>query len=248
MLDNKTPLLFDKINKSFKKKRVLDDISLKINEGDVFGLIGLNGAGKTTMIKIMLGLLKQDSGNVNMFGQDVHSPEARKNLSFLPEKFQPSAYLKGREFLELTLSYYSKKYNHNEGREGAKMLHLDPDALDLKITKYSKGMTQKLGLLSALLSHSPLLMLDEPMSGLDPRARIQLKDSLTEYSSDKNTIFFSSHILSDIDEICNRIAILHDTKMIFVGTPGDFKEKYKDKSLERSFLKAIGEGKENKAA
>ncbi len=240
------PLNINGVSKSFGKKKVLNDVSLEVKSGEIFGLIGLNGAGKTTMIKIILGLLRQDIGDVSIYGGDVEKPATRKNLSFLPEKFQPSAFLKGREFLSLTLSYYGKKYNHKIAQEMSKKLDLDPDALNVKITKYSKGMGQKLGLLSAFLTEAPLLMLDEPMSGLDPSARIHLKDALLDYvnnsqDGEDRTIFFSSHILSDIDEICNKIAVLHNNEIVFTGTPLDFKKKYNIGSLERAFLKSIKE-------
>jgi ABC-2 type transport system ATP-binding protein len=235
------PLTISNICKKYGSKDVLRDVSLEVNKGEIFGLIGLNGAGKTTLIKIILGLLQQDDGSASIFGIDSHAPNARTNLSFLPEKFQPSHYLKGKEFLSLTLSYYGIKYDHEEARDRAEQLNLDPKVLDWKITKYSKGMGQKLGLLSALLTKTPLLMLDEPMSGLDPSSRIYLKDSLLDYAKSGDTIFFSSHILSDIDEICNRIAVLHANKMIFVGTPEEFKKLHNEKSLERTFLKAIAE-------
>ncbi len=238
---NVLPLTADGVFKSFGAKRVLNDVSLSVKPGEIFGLIGLNGAGKTTLIKIILGLLAQDNGKVALFDQNVHHPKTRTNLSFLPEKFQPSSLLKGREFLSLSLSYYGKKYNHAAAIAGAKKLDLDPGVLDHRITKYSKGMGQKLGILSAFLTDAPLLILDEPMSGLDPSARIRLKDYLMDYAKLGKTIFFSSHILSDIDEICDRIAVLHDNQMTFVGTPEAFKKKYKQQSLERAFLKAIGE-------
>ena len=109
-----------------------------------------------------------------------------------------------------------------------------------RISKYSKGMGQKLGLISVFLSNSEFLILDEPMSGLDPHVRIRLKDILKQYAKSENTIFFSSHILSDIDEICNKIAVIHEGKIIFDGRPEDFKKKFDAKTLERAFLKAIG--------
>lgn len=234
------PIKISELSKSYAgNKLVLDNVSMDIKPGEIFGLIGLNGAGKTTLIKILLGLLNKDSGKVKIFGQDSSNPKVREKLSFLPEKFQPSNLLKGREFLSIALSYYGKKYDHELARKKAKKLDLDPDVLDHKITKYSKGMGQKLGLLSALLTNSPLLILDEPMSGLDPSARIYLKDNLIDYAKAGNTIFFSSHILSDIDEICNSIAVIHNNKVIFSGTPEGFKKKYKIKNLERAFLKAI---------
>jgi ABC-2 type transport system ATP-binding protein len=235
------PLKISALSKNFKDKKVLDGVSFEVNKGDIFGLIGLNGVGKTTMIKIILGLLDQDSGSAEIYGKDVKDKNARNNLSFLPEKFQPSLFLKGEEFLKLTCSYYKKPYSKMDAVRLARLLRLDPDVLKNRISSYSKGMGQKLGLLSSLLVNSPFLMLDEPMSGLDPSARISLKDALIDYvkSNNENTIFFSSHILSDIDEICNKIAILHGTKIIYFGTPQEFKERMGINSLERAFLKAI---------
>ncbi len=238
--NNQALLRVENIHKSYGKKKVLNDINFSVEKGEIFGLIGLNGAGKTTLIKIILGLLSQNEGNAYIFGDSVQEINTRKKLSFLPEKFHPSRLLKGKEFLSLTLSYYGKEYNHEKAREMAAKLDLDPNVLDLKMTKYSKGMGQKIGLLSAFLTESPLLLLDEPMSGLDPSARIHLKDTLLDFCKEtENTIFFSSHILSDIDEICNRIAVLHNNKMIFVGKPDDFKKQYNIDNLERAFLKSI---------
>jgi len=235
------PLEIKNLNKSFKNKKVLGEVSLEVHNGDIFGLVGLNGVGKTTMIKIILGLLDADSGEASIYSKNVANKNARKKLSFLPEKFQPSLFLKGEEFLKLTCSYYGKDYSHTDAVRLARILRLDPDVLKNRISSYSKGMGQKLGLLSSLLVNCPFLMLDEPMSGLDPSARIALKDALTDYvkADNNNTVFFSSHILSDIDEICNRIAILHDTKIIYQGTPSGFKEKMGINSLERAFLRAI---------
>lgn len=235
------PLEIRGLNKSFKGHHVLNNVSLKVNKGQIFGLIGLNGVGKTTMIKIILGLLNQDSGSVSLFGKEASDKQARKKLSFLPEKFHPSQFLKGKEFLELTCSYYDKEYQEAEAFRLARLLGLKPEVLDNRVSSYSKGMGQKLGLLSSMLVGAPFLMLDEPMSGLDPSARIALKDALTDYvKADKNnTIFFSSHILSDIDEICDNIAILHDSKIVYQGEPEKFKKELKEKSLERAFLKAI---------
>jgi ABC-2 type transport system ATP-binding protein len=235
------PLKINNLSKKFKDHQVLDDVSLEVNKGEIFGLVGLNGVGKTTMIKVILGLLDEDSGSATIYGKNVKDKNARKNLSFLPEKFQPSLFLKGEEFLKLTCSYYKKPYSKTESARYARLLRLDPDVLKNRISSYSKGMGQKLGLLSALLVGCPFLMLDEPMSGLDPSARIALKDALTDYvkHNPENTIFFSSHILSDIDEICDRIAILHGTKIIYHGSPNKFKEQMNSNSLERAFLKAI---------
>ncbi len=237
--NDKAPLSVKNINKSFKDKQVLKDVSLEVNPGEIYGLIGVNGVGKTTMIKIMLDLLRADSGNMSFFGNDVHDPESRRNIAYLPEKFYPSPFLTGSEFLSLSLSYHGKALNEKEAKKKAKALDLDPDMLEHRIGKYSKGMGQKLGLLSMLMSGAPLLILDEPMSGLDPSARIRLKELLNEYKEKGNTIFFSSHILADIEEICDRMAVMHNGKLIYEGKSDAFLKKYKAKNLERAFLEAI---------
>jgi ABC-2 type transport system ATP-binding protein len=233
------PIEIINLNKSFGDKQVLKDVTFSLEVGEIFGLIGLNGVGKTTLIKIILDLLSADTGESNFFGINTNETESRKKIAYLPEKFYPSQFLKGNEFLSLALSYYNKDYDVELSKFYAKELDLDPIMLEHKISKYSKGMGQKLGLLSVLLSQVPLLILDEPMSGLDPSARIQLKNLLLNYVKSDKTIFFSSHILSDIDEICNRIAVIDQGNLIFVGTPVEFKQKYNNDSLEKAFLQAI---------
>ena len=233
------PLLVEGVSKSFQGKTVLEDVSLTLTGGEIFGLIGLNGIGKTTLIKIILNLLKADSGSASLFGVTSLDEQARRKLAYLPEKFQPSRYLKGHEYLELSLSFYGQKYDCEEGKRQAELLDLDAKALDRRVGSYSKGMGQKLGLLGALMTDAPLLLLDEPMSGLDPKARILLKRQLKAAREAGRTVCFSSHILADIDEICDRIAILHDGKFQFVGTSGEFKSRYKDRTLEEAFLDAI---------
>lgn len=225
--------------KSYGAKTVLDDVSFSLKSGEIFGLIGLNGVGKTTMIKIILDLSSGDEGEATIFGAPSRTLEARRKLSYLPEKFTPSRYLFGREYLSLALSYYDRPFGIERAKEMAQKLDLDPQALDMKVGAYSKGMAQKLGLVGALLVEQPLLILDEPMSGLDPRARIDLKQQLLAAKDAGKTVFFSSHILSDIEEICDRIAILDKASIQFVGTPSEFKQAHEEPTLERCFLKAI---------
>lgn len=234
------PIKIDNIRKAFGKKVVLDDISFSIDDNEIFGFIGLNGIGKTTLIKIIIDLLEQDDGFVEIFGVDKLLPESRKNIAYLPEKFQPSNQLKGKEFLEFVSGFHQKELNLEEVQSIAKTIDFNPDVLSSRVSKYSKGMTQKLGLLGTFLSKAKLIILDEPMSGLDPRARIALKKQFISYKEAGNSIFFSSHILSDIDEICDRIAILHNGKIVFLGKPEDFKKKHQENNLEKAFLMEIG--------
>jgi len=234
-----SPLLVQAVHKSYDERKVLEDISFSLNPGEIFGLIGVNGAGKTTLIKIMLDLVKAEEGGITIFDLAATNINARRHLSYLPEKFQPSRYLKGMEYLSLTLSYYGKKIDENKARENATSLDLNPSVLTARVGSYSKGMGQKLGLLGAFMVDAKLLVLDEPMSGLDPSARIKLKNMLLSSRKQGKTIFFSSHILSDIDEICDRIGVIHDGRLFFIGTPAEFKSKYAEASLEKAFLKSI---------
>jgi ABC-2 type transport system ATP-binding protein len=242
------PLLVDALNKRFGKQQALDNVSLSLQPGEIFGLVGLNGAGKTTMIKIILDLLSADSGQVHIFGEPAWNASSRQGLAYLPEKFQPSRYLKGFEYLDLAMSYYKRSLDKDAARAMAAALELDPEKLPLLVKNYSKGMGQKLGLIGAMLCDCPLLLLDEPMSGLDPAARIKLKAVLKAQKDAGKTLFFSSHILSDIDEICDRIGVIHHGKMLFVGTPAEFKQRHPASTLEHSFLAAIGEQDAARAA
>lgn len=237
---NTCPLRVESITKAYGKKSVLHSLSLSLNPGEIFGLIGVNGAGKTTLIKIVLDLLKPDGGETRLFDKPSSCVSARANLSYLPEKFQPSRYLKGREYLSLSLSFYKKPYDHALALQEAASLDLEPESLGRLVGSYSKGMGQKLGLLGAFMVDTKLMILDEPMSGLDPKARILLKRKMLEAKKAGKTIFFSSHILADIDEICDRIGVIHDGELLFLGTPALFKDKNKHQNLEAAFLEAIG--------
>ena len=220
-------------------KKILSNCNLDIQQGEIFGLIGLNGAGKTTMIKIILDLIKADNGNIKIFDVDSKTFVSRKNICYLPEKFMPSPFLTGYEFLDLSLSFYDKKIDKSQIDRFAKQLELETNVLSRIIKKYSKGMCQKLGLLYCFMSKAPMLILDEPMSGLDPKARAILKQMLIQYSQNGGTIFFSSHILNDIDDICNKVAVLHNCNIKFSGTPQELKEKYNAKNTEEAFLNCI---------
>lgn len=247
MTENPAPpqaatLAVQHISKRYDALIALNDFSLTLQCGEIFGLIGLNGAGKTTLIKTILQLTTASQGSISLFGQNATDVSTRKKLSYLPEKFHPSKYLTGYEFLELSLSYYGAKLDRNDAVDTARALDFPVDKLKSQISSYSKGTAQKIGLIGAFLVNRPLLILDEPMSGLDPLARIRLKQKMQSYRDAGNTLFFSSHILSDIDEICDRIAILHEGQLRYTGTPREFKEKFPAESLEVSFLQAIAQG------
>lgn len=233
------PLIITEISKEFSNKKVLDKVSFDVKTNEIFGFIGLNGQGKTTLIKIILDLLDQDHGEVEIFSVSRVLPEARKRVCYLPEKFQPSIHQTGEEFVKFVLGFYNKLFNEKRAEEICASLDLDFKVLKQKVAKYSKGMTQKLGLLATFLTEADLVILDEPMSGLDPKARIALKRELKSYRDLGKTIFFSSHILSDMDEICDSIAVLNEAKNVYLGSPKDFKEKHNTSDLDKAFLAEI---------
>ncbi len=233
------PLKISQISKAFNKD-VLSDVNFSVKSNQIFGFIGLNGQGKTTLIKIILDLLEQDEGEVEIFGVSRLLPKSRAKICYLPEKFTPSPNQTGKEFLDFSLGFYNKKFEENSALKICQNLDLDFNFLSQKISKYSKGMTQKLGLMAVFLSDAELIILDEPMSGLDPKARIALRGELINYKKSGKTVFFSSHILSDMDEICDEIAVLHNTKIAFCGEVCAFKDKHKSDNLDKAFLSEIG--------
>ena len=243
----KLPIMIDGLSAGYGNKTVIRDISFSVQPGEVFGLIGLNGAGKSTLIKAILGLGKAQ-GKSSLFSVPSGPAASRADLAYLPEKFQPSPVLKGWEFLSLTLAYYGRKLDRELAAGLCANLDLDPAALNRSGRTYSKGMGQKLGLLGTMLIGLPLLILDEPMSGLDPRARIMLKDRLLDYRAQGHTVFFSSHILSDIEEICDRIAVIHQGELLFIGTPQELIQRSDRANLERSFLAMIDAWDRERAA
>lgn len=239
---NVSAISVNNVSVQYAKKTAIQDIELQVNAGEVFGLIGLNGAGKTTLIKTILDLRVQDAGDISIYGQGVRSKAVKERLAFLPERFEPSWFLSGLEFLKFSAKLYKKHdLSDEECINAAKSISLDPDALKRKVHTYSKGMRQKLGLLGTVLTGCDLLILDEPMSGLDPVARAQVKELLLEAKAKGTTIFLSSHILADMDEICDTVAVLHDQRIRFYGSPKNLKTQNKAKTLERAFLHFIEE-------
>lgn len=224
---------------AYGKTRVIHGISLDIAEGETFGLIGLNGAGKTTLIKSILGLREIQAGDIHVFGQDRGQMESRRRYAYLPERFDPPWFLSGLEFIRFSMRLYNVPFSDQSARDTAERLALDPAALDRRVQTYSKGMRQKLGLMGTILTGCGLFILDEPMSGLDPRARAAVKDLLLETKAQGRTIFLSSHILSDMDEICDRVGVLHEGVLRYIGPPAGLRAQTGADHLERAFLKLI---------
>lgn len=226
----------ENVSVSYGKALVLNNISLKINAGETFGLIGLNGAGKTTLIKTILNLRPMQSGAIRIFGLTPGDKNARNRLAFLPERFDPAWFLTGMEFMKFSLQLYKRAFNKDEVIAAANKVALDPAALKRRVQTYSKGMRQKLGLMGTVLTGCDLMILDEPMSGLDPLARTLVKDMIMACKARGQTVFLSSHILADMDELCDRVAVMHDGVIKFTGTPAKLKQLTNSENLERSFL------------
>ena len=182
----------EKLCKSFAGIQVLNEIDLTVSRGEFTGLIGVNGAGKTTLIKCLLDFCDITSGKIEIFGATHTKKQARGNLVFLPERFVPPYYLTGKDFLVYMAELHGIEYNSNKVIELSKILDLDISALSKPVRDFSKGMAQKLGLASCLMSEKELMVLDEPMSGLDPKARAYLKQHLIELKQAGKTVFFNS--------------------------------------------------------
>jgi len=234
-----TAIEIDGLCARYGRVDVLRDIALNVHEGEILGLIGLNGAGKTTLLKAILMLVVPAAGRVLLFGQPHDQPGARARLAYLPEIFQPPSHLCGHDFVRLSLAFYRERVTRAVSCVLAEELDLDPAALRRPIRSYSKGMAQKLGVLATLLTGRPLLILDEPMSGLDPKARILLKRQLVAARARGRTILMSSHVLADHDELCDRVAVIHQGELGYVGSPAGLKESQGAPTLEMAFLAAI---------
>jgi ABC-2 type transport system ATP-binding protein len=231
---------FDKVSKGFARKPVLREVAFAVQPGQAFGLVGVNGAGKTTLIKCMLDFCAVDSGSIEIFGVQHTLPRSRARLAFLPERFLPPYYLKGRDFLGFMLALQGRAYVADEVARMLATLDLEADALARPVRAYSKGMTQKLGLAACFLSGRDLFVLDEPMSGLDPKARACVKGLLEGLLQRGATLFFTSHALSDVEEVCDQMVILHQGVPYFAGAPRALCDHYGEQSMERAFLRCIG--------
>ena len=227
------------LKKSYGAKTVLADVDLSVNEGEFFGLVGMNGSGKSTMIKAILDLTSINSGKIKIFSHPHRKVMARKNIAYLPDRFSPPPHLKGRDFIDYMLQLHNSESTEEQINEMLDALELDRKTLQESVSKLSKGMTQKLGLATCLLSGKSLLILDEPMSGLDPKARVLFKQQLRKMKERGVTLFFSSHVLADVDELADRIAVLHDNGIQYIGSTEEFKAFHGTELLEDAYIKCI---------
>jgi len=225
--------------KRFGARRALDDAGMEVAPGAAMGLVGANGAGKTTFIKCALDLCAADAGKVKIFGLDSRQAAARARLAYLPERFVPPYYLLGREFLAMTLELAATTFDRARAMALAAELELDPQALERPVRQLSKGMTQKLGLAACFLLQRDLYVLDEPMSGLDPAGRVAVKSVLARLQRGGSALLFTSHVLSDVEELCSTITVLERGAARFSGAPAELCRQYGEDNLERAFLRCI---------
>ena len=210
--------------KGFRRRKVkaLDAIDLQVEEGEAFGFLGPNGAGKTTAIRILMGLISPGGGSAKIFGHEIPSREARKRLGFLPEAPYFYDYLTVAELLDFTgrLFGQSRKERGERTDELIELVGL-PEARNSPLKSYSKGMMQRAGIAQALMNDPDLVVFDEPMSGLDPIGRKDVRDIILSLKRQGKTVFFSSHILSDVESVADRIAIIVRGKIHDVGLMRD---------------------------
>jgi ABC-2 type transport system ATP-binding protein len=227
------------LRKRYGKLVALDAVDLVVAPGETFALVGANGAGKTTLIKCLLDLCAYDGGTVTIFGAAAKRPQARQRLAYVPERFLPPHYLRCAEFVAFLARSFALPYDAGRARAMLAELELDADVLERPVRTLSKGMTQKVGLAAAFLLERDLYVLDEPMSGLDPVARVAVKSVLRRLAAEGRTLFFTSHVLADVEELCSSIAVLERGKLRWQGTPAALCAAYGEARLEQAFMRCI---------
>ena len=228
-------------------KKAVDDLTLHVEGGELFGFIGPNGAGKTTTIKLMTGILKPDQGTVTMAGHNMASDRlaAQRLIGFVPDGNDLYDRLTGMEYL----NFMGDIYQVDSARRKA---HIDKylnifeleDAINSQVRSYSRGMKQKLLVIGALIHNPPIWILDEPLGGLDPRAAHLLKEEMIRHCQAGNTVFFSTHVLEVAEKLCTRIGVIDHGSLRAQGTLEELKSGEKSSSLEELFLNLTDDGGE----
>lgn len=230
-------LSFQNINKKFGKKPVLSGLNLELDKGQIFALLGPNGAGKSTLFRCLTGILRLDSGEILYNKEGLSDRIIRDRFAFLPESFSPPSNLKAKEFLYLIQSRL------NCGRDPVKMI-LDKVGLSgagsQYIGTYSRGMVQRLGLALIMLKDPEVIILDEPMLGLDSLGQKYIHELVLELNRRGKTVIFSSHVMPHVEKLCTRLGVINKGKIVFEGNLKEFLGKQGESSLEQAFLKEIG--------
>lgn len=213
--DAEWALELDDVVKYLDGKEVLQGVSLRVARGEVFGFLGPNGAGKTTTMKTILSLIVPEGGTVRVLGEEGLPDETKRRIGFMPENTYLYKYLTGREFLRFSGNFFGIPKDVLETRIDELLVKVGLEkAGDRLLSKYSKGMLQRVGLAQAMVNQPDMVFLDEPMSGLDPLGRKMVKDLILELKARGATVFFNTHILSDVESICDHFAIIHRGRIV----------------------------------
>jgi ABC-2 type transport system ATP-binding protein len=210
-----------------RKVRALDSLSLTVEKGEILGFLGANGAGKTTTLKLLMRLIFPTTGSARILGSDIHEISMHERIGYLPENPYFYDYLTAREFLDYCAQLFG--YNAEDRRKRAADLlarvRLDEKRWDTQLRKFSKGMLQRVGLAQSIVNDPEIVFLDEPMSGLDPIGRREVRDLIATLRQEGKTVFMCSHILSDIEILCDRVAILRNGKLAHLGRLDDLRQE-----------------------
>ena len=229
------------LNKSYNNAKVLNDINFYINKGEVFGLLGLNGVGKTTIIKSILKIIKIESGEIELFSENIiNNDNIYNKVRYLPEKFSPPSLFTGIDVVKTILNIYSKEFDIEKLHKMCAYIDFNIQFLNQKIKDYSKGMVQKISLISFVLSDGDFYILDEPSSGLDPVAVQIFMKIIKDLKSRGKTIMMTSHVLHTVNDLCDRIAVIHNGKIPYIGTNDVLLRNTKSDDLYQAFLNIIG--------
>jgi len=213
-----------------RQVRALDGLTLSVEAGEVFGFLGANGAGKTTTLKLLMRLIYPTSGRARILGRDINDVSMHARIGYLPENPYFYDYLTAREFLNYCAELFGFNARERERRteELLSRVHLDSKSWNKQLRKYSKGMLQRVGLAQALVNDPEIVFLDEPMSGLDPIGRREVRDLIAGLRAKGTTVFMCSHILSDIEVLCDRVAILNGGRLSETGRLEDLRDRAGD--------------------
>jgi ABC-2 type transport system ATP-binding protein len=211
-----------------RPKTALRPLTLTVEEGEVFGFLGPNGAGKTTTLKLLMGLVTPTSGTARILGMEVDDPRVRSQIGFLPEHPYFYDHLTARELLTYYAQLSGVAQKERSSRVSAMLARMGLEAsADLQLRKFSKGMLQRVGLTQAILHDPKVVFLDEPMSGLDPIGRREVRELIQQLRSEGKTVFFSTHILADAEALCDRVAVIHQGELRGVGAVADLTSRSK---------------------
>jgi ABC-2 type transport system ATP-binding protein len=216
-----------------RKVRALDRLSLTVQPGEIFGFLGANGAGKTTTLKLLMRLIYPTAGRARILGHDIAEVAMHQRIGYLPENPYFYDYLTAREFLQYCAELFGCERRERETRtvQVLSRVHLDEKSWNTQLRKFSKGMLQRVGLAQALVNDPEVVFLDEPMSGLDPVGRREVRDLIASLRQEGKTVFMCSHILSDIEVLCDRVAILKRGRLAHVGYLDELRRRAGDSNL-----------------